>query len=340
MSLTIVSSDAAWLRIMSRHSACGGVSGPSSASSVMPMMPFIGVRISWLMLARNSLFARFADSAAARARAVASSACLRAVQSRKIDRKATGRPLSSRSSEIDWSTNRVDEHLVFVRAHRLAGPVDAAEDLERLRVAVGMLQVLEAAAEDPRLFESEHPAERVVDELDVAAQVDHRAAVVDLIEDRLEPLVLPERGVGARFRRRRAHGRDDAQAVALAVDRERHVGAKLVAVAVKGGELLALGADAVAAVARVARLPQVAPIVRVMVALVSHQPLERVVVALAVPLRHQPVRSHPDRLVARPAVERRGLITPRGDHAARILFDDGVAHPPGSVCRNRRTLLE
>ena len=27
----------------------------SSASSVMPMMPFIGVRISWLMLARNSL---------------------------------------------------------------------------------------------------------------------------------------------------------------------------------------------------------------------------------------------------------------------------------------------
>ena len=29
----------------------------------MPMMPFIGVRISWLMLARNSLLARFAPSA-------------------------------------------------------------------------------------------------------------------------------------------------------------------------------------------------------------------------------------------------------------------------------------
>ena len=26
----------------------------------MPMMPFIGVRISWLMCARKSLFARFA----------------------------------------------------------------------------------------------------------------------------------------------------------------------------------------------------------------------------------------------------------------------------------------
>ncbi len=30
----------------------------------MPMMPFIGVRISWLMFARKSLFARFAAIAA------------------------------------------------------------------------------------------------------------------------------------------------------------------------------------------------------------------------------------------------------------------------------------
>ena len=30
----------------------------------MPMTPFIGVRISWLMLARNSLLARLAASAA------------------------------------------------------------------------------------------------------------------------------------------------------------------------------------------------------------------------------------------------------------------------------------
>ena len=30
----------------------------------MPRMPFIGVRISWLMLARNSLLARLAASAA------------------------------------------------------------------------------------------------------------------------------------------------------------------------------------------------------------------------------------------------------------------------------------
>ena len=33
----------------------------------MPMMAFIGVRISWLMAARNALFAWFAASAASRA---------------------------------------------------------------------------------------------------------------------------------------------------------------------------------------------------------------------------------------------------------------------------------
>ena len=42
----------------------GGRARCSSSSSVMPSTPFIGVRISWLMLARNSLFARLAASAA------------------------------------------------------------------------------------------------------------------------------------------------------------------------------------------------------------------------------------------------------------------------------------
>ena len=36
-------------------------------SSAMPSTPFIGVRISWLILARNSDFARSADSATERA---------------------------------------------------------------------------------------------------------------------------------------------------------------------------------------------------------------------------------------------------------------------------------
>ena len=43
-----------------------GVSGVSSASPVMLMTAFIGVRISWLITARNALFARLAASAAGR----------------------------------------------------------------------------------------------------------------------------------------------------------------------------------------------------------------------------------------------------------------------------------
>ena len=68
----------------------------------MPMMPFMGVRISWLMLARNLLFARVAVSAASRAAARATSALLRSVMSWKTttpprsfpDWSRSGRPLT------------------------------------------------------------------------------------------------------------------------------------------------------------------------------------------------------------------------------------------------------
>ena len=46
------------------------------------MMPFIGVRISWLMLATKSLLARDAASAASLARCSTISPCLRSVMSR------------------------------------------------------------------------------------------------------------------------------------------------------------------------------------------------------------------------------------------------------------------
>jgi len=42
---------------------CSSLSSLSSIRSVMPRTPFIGVRISWLMLARKSLLARLAASA-------------------------------------------------------------------------------------------------------------------------------------------------------------------------------------------------------------------------------------------------------------------------------------
>ena len=68
----------------------------------IPIMPFIGVRISWLMFARNSLLARVAASAVSLASYSSSSACLRAVMSRM---KALKMNMSSdRIGEIANST--------------------------------------------------------------------------------------------------------------------------------------------------------------------------------------------------------------------------------------------
>ena len=54
----IVSSASPEPRTVSAYSRCSGLSSVSSSSPVMPITPFIGVRISWLMLARNSDFRR------------------------------------------------------------------------------------------------------------------------------------------------------------------------------------------------------------------------------------------------------------------------------------------
>ena len=67
MSLITVSRESPDIFTVSRYSRCSGVSSVSSARSVIPITPFSGVRISWLMLAKNSLFARLAASAASRA---------------------------------------------------------------------------------------------------------------------------------------------------------------------------------------------------------------------------------------------------------------------------------
>lgn len=45
------------------YSHCSSFRGVASRSSSMPSMPFMGVRISWLMVARKSLLARLARSA-------------------------------------------------------------------------------------------------------------------------------------------------------------------------------------------------------------------------------------------------------------------------------------
>ena len=59
----IARSDSPLARTISGVAALLSVSSVSSRSPVMPMTPFMGVRISWLMLARNSLLAVLARSA-------------------------------------------------------------------------------------------------------------------------------------------------------------------------------------------------------------------------------------------------------------------------------------
>ena len=55
-------------RTTSANSRCSGVSSVPSSRPVIPITAFIGVRISWLIVARKALFARVAASASSRAR--------------------------------------------------------------------------------------------------------------------------------------------------------------------------------------------------------------------------------------------------------------------------------
>ena len=63
MSLMIASSASAEVRMVSAEWRCSSFSLVSSSRWVMPRMPFMGVRISWLMVARNSDLARLPASA-------------------------------------------------------------------------------------------------------------------------------------------------------------------------------------------------------------------------------------------------------------------------------------
>ena len=72
----------------SRSSRWSGLNWVSSTSSVKPVMEFKGVRISWLILARNSLLERLAASAAIFSW-VRASACFRSVTSRMMPLKPT-----------------------------------------------------------------------------------------------------------------------------------------------------------------------------------------------------------------------------------------------------------
>ncbi len=65
---------------ISTYSRCSLFSSVSESRSAIPMIAFMGVRISWLMFARKLLLAAFASSASFLAFFRESSACLRPMQ--------------------------------------------------------------------------------------------------------------------------------------------------------------------------------------------------------------------------------------------------------------------
>ena len=64
--MTVSSVSPLW-RTISAYSRCSSLSAVSSRRPVMPMTAFMGVRISWLMVARKAPLASLAASASRRA---------------------------------------------------------------------------------------------------------------------------------------------------------------------------------------------------------------------------------------------------------------------------------
>ena len=99
MSLRMVMRDSAEARAAVRKSRCSAVRVVSRASSIMPTIPFMGVRISWLILARNSLLARLAAWASSRDCCSSRSMRLRSEMSVTAERTPRTRPPET----IDWA---------------------------------------------------------------------------------------------------------------------------------------------------------------------------------------------------------------------------------------------
>ena len=119
MSLMTVRSASPDTLTVLTYSRCSASRFVSSRSSVMPMTPFIGVRISWLIDARNSLLARLASSAACCAR--------------MRSRKSVMTPTISLSPLVDVTTrtavpnqNRLPSAAYMRCGRRCASPVASA----------------------------------------------------------------------------------------------------------------------------------------------------------------------------------------------------------------------
>ena len=102
----MVKSASPLLRIVSANSCWSAVKDVSINNPLMPIMAFIGVRISWLIIARKALLAWLASSACWRAASASAlawcsscSASLRSLISRIVSIAPTISPFESRSVE-------------------------------------------------------------------------------------------------------------------------------------------------------------------------------------------------------------------------------------------------
>ena len=111
-SLIISSSECPERKMISTLSRCSGFNSVSSSICAIPKTPFIGVRSSWVMVARNSDLTLFACSASNLAFSRATSIFLRSSISIKKPLKETGWPVISLFT-VTISRNQIESPLAF-----------------------------------------------------------------------------------------------------------------------------------------------------------------------------------------------------------------------------------
>ena len=123
MSLMISSSASPLLCTASTNSRCRDSSFVSSSRPDIPMIAFIGVRISWLITARKSLFALFAASAASFARTSSAAERLLSVMSEAIPTEPVNCPCSSNRHVTESCTGkRVPSLRIYVHSRSSGRP--------------------------------------------------------------------------------------------------------------------------------------------------------------------------------------------------------------------------
>jgi hypothetical protein len=198
----IVSSESQELRRVSTKSRWSAASGVSSSRPVMPMIAFIGVRISWLMLARKALLARLAASAASFAAASASWLRRRSVMSVTLARTRLRPAAGIRTSRTSQGMS-CPAALRCIHSNTGVPPASASRDLARAITCELRPSGCVGGLMSPGPTLSSSLAREAVEPRGVAVRVDEQAGVgVDdddglggVLEEGPKPLLALAQGV-------------------------------------------------------------------------------------------------------------------------------------------------